>query len=291
MIARILFLIGLMFLAISVVSAFTLIIFSHLPERSLGAIALPFKSPPSCTTGRCGGGPTPTLADSPIDSLLVEKEWPRQLETNSSDFIRALLTTTLGSAPTEIPTAATGNHSLAEESPFPVGAMFNDPNTSIENAFGTGYEAFATANLVTTAFEVQLIGPQWRTLRQPSIEWDWNISPKTQRLGKQVIDMDIEVQWIPKVNKQQQQGQILSQIWQSHVEVEVISHWVDMGQISIGSLVTGFLGSGLTIPWLWEQVEKRRKEKKEGKKVDAIHPFDVKPRLNDAPEEREKKQE
>lgn len=291
MITRILFLFGIIFLTISMVSAITLTVLSHFPGHSLGAVALSSKPSSPCTTGECGGGPIPTIADSPEDSLLIEEEWPDQIEINSSDFIRVLLTTTLGSAPTEIPTTTAGNHSLARESPFPIGAMLNDPNTSIENAFGTGYEAFATANLITTAFEVQPIGPQWRPLRQPSIEWDWNISPKAQMIGSQVIDIDIEVKWIPKVNGQPIQGQIINQVWQSHIKVNSISHWIDTGQISISSLITGFIGSGLTIPWLWEQVEKRKKEKKEKEKANANEspPLNIKSRSNDIPDEREQK--
>jgi hypothetical protein len=108
-------------------------------------------------------------------------------------------------------------------------------------------------------------------------------------VGSQIIAMDIEVKWIPKVNGQQIQGQIVNQVWQSHIEVNSTSHWIDMGQISISSLITGFIGSGLTIPWLWEQVEKRKKEKYKEENANESRPLTSKSSSNDIPDEEERK--
>ena len=96
-----------------------------------------------------------------------------------------------------------------------------------------------------------------QTVEQSSIEWDWNISPNKQ--GRQVVDMEIDILW-----KSTKAGQmdISLPIWRAHVFIQVNQAFLDVSQFTIPTLLGFFSGLGLTIPWLWEQIEKIVEERK-----------------------------
>jgi hypothetical protein len=61
------------------------------------------------------------------------------------------------------------------------------------------------------------------------------------------------------------------EIWHSRLNIEVKEPWIKIDQISILSLVSGALGSVLSVPWLYATVTARirsareKQEKEEGK--------------------------
>src|SRR5205085_1805143 len=59
----------------------------------------------------------------------------------------------------------------------------------VKDLFGAGYELFASAHLVATSFDVQPLSATEQSANQFSIEWDWNIFPKST--GNQPINLDV----------------------------------------------------------------------------------------------------
>jgi hypothetical protein len=89
---RALFLIGLALLAFSICSLFILIPLLHVSVRSSGKISL---SQPVVCGGGCGGK-IPILISEGTQSwgLVIEYEWPKQMDINGSDSISVALTDT-----------------------------------------------------------------------------------------------------------------------------------------------------------------------------------------------------
>lgn len=264
MVARRFFLVGLAFIAIGVSSFIILLFYSSLPKRSIETV--PLMPPPNCRSGcGSGGGGVDTITGIPTWRLRIEEEWPDQIDIKGSDSISVLLAKPQLSGG-ELLTPA-DNRKTMTGTPFLVG---DNPDAPLGSVFGTGYEAYsATAHLVATTFNIQALGPEEQAINQTSIEWTWDISPKA--LGTQVIGLDIEVRWKPTSKGGRED--ILRQVWQSQMVVRIYEPLLAVEQISIGALVTGFVsfigGVGLTIPWIWELIQKRQKEKKKTKGTKA----------------------
>jgi len=237
---RRLFLVGLSLLVIGAFGFLATALLKPQP-RSLASVFVG----PSFSGG--GGGPS-SIADAPLSALVIEKDWPVEMDLNTSDTIAIILT--LNTQGTILPIAPAGNHRLAQETPVPVGT----PGAPLSEAFGLGYQAFATANLVATTFEITRLGPQEQWLDQAAIEWSWNISPKS--LGMQIVDADVEIQWKP-LQANSPLPVILTQIWQTRMEINVTDPLLNVG-LSVSSQIIGFIGAfggiGLTVPWIWERV-------------------------------------
>jgi ribosomal protein L40E len=135
----------------------------------------------------------------------------------------------------------------------------------ISNIFGDGYKmSTASIYMVTTSFDVQLMGPVERSTDQPLIEWDWNIFPKS--VGLQVINVGIELQWTP--TSKGGGTDILRQLWESPIAIEVNKPFIDVGQLSLSTAVSGAVGTvftGFSLPWILEQrrqiIENKKKKK------------------------------
>ncbi len=244
---RRLFLVGLSLLVLSALSFLT---FALLPLRSSASVPVGnfFSSIPV-------GGPG-SMAEAALSDLVIEKDWPAQMDLNTSDTVEIVLT--LNNGGNLLPTATSGNHRIAQAAPIPVGT----PDASIEEAFGRGYEAFATANLVATTFDVKPLGPQEQRLNQTALEWSWNMSSKS--LGTQIVNADIEVQWKP-LQTNSPIPVILTQLWQTRIEIRVTEPLLDVG-LSVSTQVVGFIGAfggiGLTVPWVWERLAELVRKKK-----------------------------
>jgi ribosomal protein L40E len=268
MINRFLLSIGLAFLAFSVSSLFILIPLLHTPMRASGKI--PFTQPGRCT-GDCGG-PTPIRISeaSAAYGLVIEYEWPKHMDISDSDSISVALAVDGG---TEMPSTPTpiGNvsdrginsvnpSSLAEEEEI---SCKGDPRLClISNIFGDGYKmTTAFAYMVTTAFDVQLVGSVERSTDQPLIEWDWNISPKST--GLQVISVGIDLQWTP--TGKGGGTNILRQLWESPIAIEVDKPFINVGQLTLSTAVSGVFGTvftGASLPWILEQWRQKQENKK-----------------------------
>ncbi|HLZ64196.1 MAG TPA: zinc ribbon domain-containing protein [Ktedonosporobacter sp.] len=136
----------------------------------------------------------------------------------------------------------------------------------ISNIFGNGYKlSTASAYVVTTSFDTQLMGPVERSTDQPLLEWDWNIFPKST--GWQVLNVGIALQWAP--TGKGGGTNILRQLWESPVAIEVNKPFIDVGQLSVSTAVTGVFGAvftGVSFPWMLEQRRQKREDKKKKSK-------------------------
>jgi LysM repeat protein len=195
--------------------------------------------------------PTPT----PGPTVAVEAEWPQKMQLERSDSIRIALVNQSG---TLIPTVEVPGHTAVADTPFP----FGTPGVPIGGAFGPDYDAFVIARLAGTAFDIQAAtSEQYQWFEQSRVTWEWNIIPKIP--GAQVINANIEIQW-----KRRDTGQTIVQpIWRSRLEVVVEKPWLTTGQISLFTMISGVLGSGLSVPWVYERIQEWRKGR--GKKAKA----------------------
>ena len=201
--------------------------------------------------------PTPT----PLPTLMVEAEWPERMEIDRSDYIRvSLVRTTEGEY---VPTVEVIGHTAVAATPVPVGT----PEAPIERAFGPEYKASVAADLAGAAFDKDPLAPEYQSLEQPGgITWKWNIVPRNP--GPQVVNVCIRVRWEPTKGD----GEMIErEIWDEELRIVVEKHWIKTDQLSILSLASGLLGSGLSMPWLYERIketrEKRRKEEESKPKI------------------------
>jgi hypothetical protein len=54
-------------------------------------------------------------------------------------------------------------------------------------------------------------------------------------------------------------------IWRSRLDIVVEKPWLTTGQISLFTVISGVLGSGLSIPWVYERIQEWHKSR--GKKA------------------------
>ncbi len=199
------------------------------------------------------GVPTvvPGAGSGQKEYVVVETEWPLKMEVGRSDSIRiALIRTVSGDY---VGTVEVEGHAGSVATAIPVGT----PGAPIAEAFGTGYRAYAEANLVGTAFELQPVSSARQSLDQQTLVWEWNIV--SDRPGEQSLNAVIEVTWEPDDSGE---ASIVRQLWRSRYEVQVVKPWITTGQISLASALLGFVGTGFNIPWLYERVQEMRGKRK-----------------------------
>jgi len=215
------------------------------PTQTPSPTALPAPLPTATEMPR----PTP----SPAPTLAVEAEWPSRMGLDRSDSIRISLVNQSGKL---IPTIEVPGHTAVAETPFP----FSTPGTPLGGAYGSEYDAFVIARLAGTAFDIELAtAEEYQWVGQSRVTWEWNIIPKIP--GEQIMNATIEVKW-----KRRDTGQTIEQpIWRSRLQVAVEKPWLTTGQISLFTVISGVLGSGLSIPWVYERAQEWRKGR--GKKA------------------------
>jgi LysM repeat protein len=201
----------------------------------------------------------PLLTSTPAPStglptVSVNVEWPRRMEIDRSDSIRVSLVRSTGPSVVSV-TILPGHTATA----FPLPTV-GTPEIRFEEAFGPDYKGFAVANLAGSAFDVTPLTTLTQSLEQTDITWVWNIAPK--RGGRHVVNVYIEFQWKPTRND----GEIIQrQMWiSSPLEIDVNEPLIATGQLSLFTLVGGLIGSGLSVPWLYERLEARRKKLNSG---------------------------
>ena len=239
-VSRVVVSLGLMFLVLFITSLVLLLL---LPARLSATI---FVNPSSCkircTCGGCAFGSTPQLSEVRIQDIGIAYEWPDQINLDSSDTIRVTIATN-GAIPASISTVTvTGNYRIAGATPEEVGTPtvtnkgVND--ISVADAFGPKYKAFATAQLLATSFDVKTFDLVEQPLDQESDSWLWSIKPNTT--GLQVVGLALNFVWKP-ING----GQVIQhQVWQTQIPITVTQPFLDRGQLSVATLITGALASG-----------------------------------------------
>ena len=191
--------------------------------------------------------PSPTLSAPPY---VVEAEWPVWIDTRRSSTIRVSFMRTADGL---VPTVEIRGNTAALSTPIPVGTSV----AGLRNAFGDEYEAYAIARLEGTSFDIQLASPEVQSLAEPQVSWVWNIGSEDP--GRQSIDGYIEVEWRPRDGGGKSEKR---QIWSFHLDIEVRQPLFIRGQVNVLSLVSGAIGSGLSLPWLYEVYNKRRTEQR-----------------------------
>ena len=209
------------------------------------------------------GGPTPTITGTPIPTetptpapeRLVEAEWPEKMEIGHSDYVRVSLVQTAGGNLTL--TVEGTKHTAVAATALPVGGT---PEAPTEGTFDPPYKACALAELAGTTFEIEPLGTACQSLDQDRITWYWNIVPLAS--GRQIINAHVAVRW----QATDDTGSTVERpIWDVPLAITVERPWIKTDQLSIFTLVSAFLSSALSVPWLYERIkeaaEKRQKEK------------------------------
>jgi hypothetical protein len=199
----------------------------------------------------------PGYAD-PSSYYRVEAEWPASIEVRQPGRIRvSLIKTSDGYVPeVEIP-----GSTAVVFTPVPVGT----PNQDLESAFGDEYKPYAAvARIIGVSFDIDP-APQSepQSLDRPRVDWIWSISSDQPGKG-QDIDLIIDVEWKHTGDLQES---LTRTIWRNHLEIDIFQRPVSLGQVNAFSLLSALLGSGMSIPWLYEMISKRRtRQRKKGKK-------------------------
>src|SRR5579885_2894803 len=137
----------------------------------------------------CGGSSSAGLAQRQLSAVQVKTEVPSKVQVNHSYDLRVSLVPKDGSQ--NLSDIVVEQTTIASAMPTPAGT----PGVSIAKAFGAGYAPYATAALTSGTFDVTLVGQETQSLQQPSVVWDWNITP--HQAGAQVITGAITVEWLP----------------------------------------------------------------------------------------------
>jgi len=185
---------------------------------------------------------------------VVEAEWPEKMDFGRSDSIRVSLVRT-ASGDWE-PTVEGSGHTARGATIVPVGT----PEAPLQQAFGSGYEGCAVANLVGSAFEVQAINLDCQSLDMPRVTWEWNLVAKAD--GPQVINANIEAVWTPIGGEGKE---IRRQIWRAQLAIRVTKPLIARGQLQIFSIVEALVGSVFSVPWLHERWRELKEKCKKGK--------------------------
>jgi len=228
------------------------------PTPSPTPLLTPSPTPPAPTvTATPVVLPTEEATEVPGPGLgmMVEAEWPRRMEIYRSDFIRiSLVRTGEGGF---VPTVEVAGHTVVAETPIPYGT----PGALAEGAFGPEYRASAIARLEGAAFEIAPLETGYQSLDQPQVTWDWNILP--QQPGPQVLNARIAVRWEPIEGDG---AAIERTVWRHSFYVVVERPWIKTGQLSLLSLISGLIGSALSVPWLYDRIKEVRKKRRKRKK-------------------------
>jgi hypothetical protein len=192
-----------------------------------------------------------------VPTVVVEAEYPTRMEVNREDSIRVTLKQSGGGVPGNAPTIEAPGHASGVSTPIPIGT----PGTKLGQALGPGYEACATAKLDAPAFKVEPPQQSCWSLDQAEITWDWILITDGAALEPgstgEGITAGVEIQWTPIGGGRT----IASELWRSRMEILVDKPLVTVGQFNLFSLVTGFIGSGLSVPWIYERWKERRGKK------------------------------
>jgi len=214
---------------------------------------------------KTGSSPTPTptpeqdIISSQIPEIKIEAVYPAHMIINHSYVI----TVSLVSKPRPSPILqAIEKATMVVTEPTPVGT----PGATVQQAFGQGFEPYAIATLNAGSFKVPSARSEPQSLRQPAVEWDWNVTP--QSTGAQILSVDITITW-----EQTQSAVVLFppkfRIGNPQLSVDVIEPqtppppFFTIGQINLANLIGGvstLIGAGLvTLLVTW--IQRRRKKK------------------------------
>jgi hypothetical protein len=185
---------------------------------------------------------------------VVEAEWPDHMGRGDTGVVRIQLERR-AEGTLEVTVEVPGNVGEAALIEVPEGAT----GSSLEDAFGPDYRALAVANLESAGFEVRRSAAwaEYQPLSRERVQWAWLIDP--QSTGSQVMVATITGLWEPvdepDACAQGSDSCIERELWYAILETRVHDPLVETGQLDLLSIVTGVLGSSVSIPWLVERVQ------------------------------------
>lgn len=191
-----------------------------------------------------------------LPSLEVAANWPQNIDINASDFVGVTLGHGISAskksiAPRAVPTITVGGNSCSPVAglsgkghlialPLVVGT----PTNPLSEAFGSNYDAYATASLDAIKFSVSPSNPAWQALDQPADRWGWTITP-TQS-GRQAVLFSVDVQWRPRRTGKAASPVQDRRIWESDPQyIQVNEPPITTGQIQISTVLSGALATGV----------------------------------------------
>jgi LysM repeat protein len=189
-----------------------------------------------------------TTPTNPAPDLLIEAEWPVKLEVGQEGTVRISLiqTDSDGYVPTVVVTGNTAEISTAR--------AVGTPDVGIGSAFGPNLQAFAIP-----AFDT-MIGhtppePEPQRFDGSRIDWKWIVAPTSK--GRQTVIVSITIEW----RRDDGTVQDRRKIWDppQPIAIEVVQPFITMGELSISSLLTGVIGSALSVPFLYGMAKDRNK--------------------------------
>lgn len=189
-----------------------------------------------------------TPAELPETREKVETYWPKEMPKDGSEHV-VLILQNKAAAPIA-PSVSVGGYQSTTGSPSALPQRPPDAE----------YEAYASAALNSTNFEVLPNSLEWQPLKQPKTEWVWNVRAKHDRPvhGQQRLNTAIKVQLRDKTGKAISE----EQVWQGEAQIEVYDKWISKDRVNITSLVSLFVGAGISVPWIYDRLKERAEKKK-----------------------------
>jgi hypothetical protein len=184
----------------------------------------------------------------------VEAEWPERMGRGDSGVVQIRLVRRAEDT-LEVTVEVPGNVGEAALVEVPEGAT----GSSLETAFGPDYRALATASLESTGFDVQQssASAEYQSLSSESVRWAWLINPLST--GSQTMVATVTGLWEPvdepDACAEGSSSCIEHELWYAILETNVHDPLVETGQLNVLSIVTGVLGSSVSIPWLVERAQ------------------------------------
>ena len=276
MINRLIFVTGLVLLCFSITSGIFLLPLVQSSHPAFQMIPLPY--PGGCVGGCSGGTGVPTISESDPSSLAIVGELPKQMDSSTSAIIEVKFTFLTPLRP-QLQFPSSNNerailypdisHSLDDDvtnycslhSTSKVCSGY-PPAVAVGDLFGPGYELFASAHLVATGFDVQLLDATEQSTDQFIIEWDWNIFPKSA--GNQPVNLDVDLHWKSVGNNGKED--VFRQIWEANPTITVNPPlFITPGQLTISRAVEAFFGlifAGVSGPMILGKLKKRYEGKR-----------------------------
>ncbi len=212
----------------------------------------------------CGGASSGTsgsvqITNSTLSTLKVETLIPLQMESKNSYLVTVSLLPATGQV--DVSQVLGEKATVITTRPTPIGT----PDVALQQAFGSGYEPYATATLSATTFDVQPNSLPQQSLKQKVVQWTWNLTPQNAG-SQQVIGVDIVLEWLPTGNQNPGLPPPEYTIANPQFLVDVSNPSIEFNPIDIGALLTTVVGTllvgliGFCVHWTGKWMAKRRRE-------------------------------
>ncbi len=157
------------------------------------------------------------------------------------------------------------------------------PVTLPKDLIGKTIDVYARAKFTANEYKINLATPEWQQLNKPEAKWVWDISPLKQ--GNHPFSITLGIAYRVKdtgeifarglslgkvfaegTSDRNLEGEL---IFEEGYEVKVYSSWITKDSLNLGSVLTGVVGAGLTIPFLFERYKefKKRRDKKKAERA------------------------